>query len=344
MNRPFLIALVCGGLVLAVLASLAWALLTGPLAIEATQIAAALAGQTDRLTPAESTVLFELRLPRALAALSIGGALAVAGCSFQAVLRNPLADPSFVGVSGGAAVVAAACLAGLQLMPSLALPPQLIVALGALLGGLGAAMLVLRIARLDGDTQPITLLLAGLAVNAFAAGLLGLIAYGANDPTLRAITLWLFGSLGRAGWTELAFAGPLMLLAALLLWQRASSLNALLLGEAEAAHIGVDVARLKRHAIALAVICTALSVALAGVIGFIGLMVPHMLRLVIGPDHRLLLPLSFLGGAALLSAADNVARLALQPAEVPVGIVCALLGAPFFLGLLLRWRRSPELA
>ncbi|WP_028079243.1 FecCD family ABC transporter permease [Solimonas soli] len=344
MNRPTSLALVGGTLGAAVLASLAWALLTGPLAIDAAQVAAALTGAANRLGAAQHTVLFDLRLPRALAALTIGGALAVAGCTFQAVLRNPLADPSFIGVSGGAAVSAAACLAGLHLVPSLTLPPQLLIALGALLGGLGAAVLVLRIARLDGDTQPITLLLAGLAVNAFAAGLLGLIAYGASDPTLRAITLWLFGSLGRAGWTELAVAMPLMVVASLLLWRQAASLNALLLGEAEAAHIGVDVARLKRGCIALAVVCTALSVALAGVIGFIGLMVPHMLRLLVGPDHRALLPLSFLGGAALLGAADNVARLALQPAEVPVGIVCALLGAPFFLGLLLRWRRSPELA
>jgi iron complex transport system permease protein len=126
--------------------------------------------------------------------------------------------------------------------------------------------------------------------------------------------------------------------------RRLAALNALLLGEAEAAHIGIDVPRLKRRAIGLAVVCTALAVALAGVIGFIGLMVPHLLRMLLGPDHRALLPLSFAGGAALLAGADTVARLALQPAEVPVGIVCALLGAPFFLALLLRWRRAPELA
>ncbi|MGH8444800.1 MAG: FecCD family ABC transporter permease [Solimonas sp.] len=337
--------LLCGLLLIAAaLAALAWALASGPVAIGAGQIVAALLGHRDGLSAAQQTVLFDLRLPRALAGLVIGGALAVAGCTFQAVLRNPLADPSFIGVSGGAAVAAAASLAGLGLFPALPLSPQLLVAIAALLGGLGTAALVMRIARVDGDAQPITLLLAGLAVNAFAAGLLGLIAYGANDPTLRAITLWLFGSLGRAGWPELTVALPVIIVAAGLLWRDAPALNALLLGEAEAAHIGIDVARLKRRAIGLAVVCTALAVALAGVIGFIGLMVPHLLRMLLGPDHRALLPLSFAGGAALLAGADTVARLALQPAEVPVGIVCALLGAPFFLALLLRWRRAPELA
>jgi iron complex transport system permease protein len=341
---PRLEPLACSLLLTAVLAVVFYAaLLAGPVTLGAAQIVAALSGHADQLSAAQHTVLFELRLPRALAAILIGGALAIAGCTFQAVLRNPLADPSFIGVSGGAAVSAAACLAVLPAFPALPLPPQLLIAIAALLGGLATAALVLRIARIDGDAQPITLLLAGLAINAFAAGLLGLIAYGANDPTLRAITLWLFGSLGRAGWTELAIAAPLILLAFAALWRRAPSLNALLLGEAEAGHLGVDVVRLKRRSIVLAVACTALSVALAGVIGFIGLMVPHMLRMALGPDHRALLPLSFIGGAALLGAADTVARIALQPAEVPVGIVCALLGAPFFLGLLLHWRRSPEL-
>ncbi|MFT4045174.1 MAG: iron ABC transporter permease [Solimonas sp.] len=329
-------------LVAAVVAAFVAALLAGPVHIGAAQIVAALASRTDALSAVQQTVLLELRLPRALTALLIGGALAVAGCTFQALLRNPLADPSFIGVSGGAAVGAALCLAGLPFLNMLSLPPALPVAAAALVGGLGAALLVLRIADVDGDTQAVTLLLAGLAINAFAAGLLGLIAYGASDPALRAITLWLFGSLGRAGWMELAIAAPLMLLAIAGLWRHAAALNGLLLGEAEAAHIGIDVVRLKRFGILLAVACTALSVALAGIIGFIGLMVPHMLRMLLGPDHRILLPLSWLGGAALLSGADTIARLVLQPAEVPVGILCALLGAPFFVGLLLRWRRSPE--
>lgn len=345
MNPAFrLTPLRCGLLLAAVsAAAFVWALASGPLAIPAGHVLAGLF-HPDALEPTERTVIYALRLPRALAAMLVGGGLAIAGCSFQAVLRNPLADPSFIGVSGGAAVAAAACLALLGSQAAGPLPAQLLIGLAALLGGLASAALVLRIARVDGDPQPVTLLLAGLAVNAFAAGLLGLIAYAANDPTLRAITLWLFGSLGRAGWAELAVAAPLIAVAALRLWRDAPALNVLLLGEAEAGHIGVDVAALKRRAIVLGVICTALAVAVAGVIGFIGLMVPHMLRMRLGPDHRALLPLSFLGGAALLGCADTVARLALQPTEVPVGIVCALLGAPFFLALLLRWRRSPDLA
>lgn len=293
----------------------------------------------------QHTVLLELRLPRLLNACCVGGGLAVAGCTFQAVLRNPLADPSFIGVSGGSAVAAAAALAGLGTVPTLAwLPAQLLVPGAALAGGLLAALLVLRLAQIDGEVQAVTLLLTGLAVNALAGGLLGLIAYASQDPTLRVITLWLFGSLSRAGWPEVLVAMSGILLATALLWRRARELNALLLGDAEALHIGVAVGRLKRWSILLAVVASAFAVAAAGVIGFVGLMVPHLLRLLLGPDHRALLPLSFLGGALLLASTDLAARLALQPSELPVGIVTALLGAPFFLALLLRWRHAAELA
>lgn len=343
-SRRAPISILWPALLAATAALISWALLAGPVPLSGAELLGAVAGHEQPLSDAQRTVLLDLRLPRLLAALLIGGALAAAGCTFQAVLRNPLADPSFIGVSGGAAAAAAACLAGLGRLGALPLPPQILVSLAALAGGLAAAVVVLRIARVDGDAEPITLLLAGLAINALAGGLLGLIAYGASDPTLRSITLWLFGSLDRAGWTELAVAAPVVLAASVLLWRQAPALNALLLGEAEAAHLGVDVARLKRRAIALAVVCTACSVALAGVIGFVGLMVPHMLRMLAGPDHRRLLPLSFAGGAALLLLADTVARTAAQPAEIPVGILCALLGAPFFLGLLRRWRRTAGLA
>lgn len=333
----------CAALLLLALAGLSlWAVLAGPFPLSLGDLRQAFGGAA--LDPAQHSVLFRLRLPRLVGAIGIGGALAIAGCTFQAVLRNPLADPSFIGVSGGAAVAAAACLAMLGHLHFIALPPQILIAVAALAGGLACAALVLRISRIDGDAQPITLLLAGLAINALAGGLLGLIAYSSSDPTLRAITVWLFGSLDRAGWPELAVAMPAIALASILLWRMAPSLNALLLGEAEAAHIGVDVATIRRSAIVLAVVCAACAVALAGVIGFIGLMVPHMLRMLIGPDHRGLMPLSFLGGAALLVLADTIARIAVQPAEIPVGILCALLGAPFFLGLLLRWRRNPVLA
>lgn len=321
-----------------------WALNSGPFTVPLDRLAAWLGGDADALSAAQRAVLFELRLPRLLAAIVVGGGLAISGCTFQAILRNPLADPSFVGVSGGAAVAAAATLAGLGALPALQfLPPQLAVPVAAFVGGILTALLVLRVASFDAEMQAITLLLAGLAINAVAGGLLGLIAYAANDPTLRVITLWLFGSLSRASWAELAVAAPSIALAAALLWRRASALNALLLGEAEAGHIGLEVTRLRRLAIALAVLCTAFAVAIAGIIGFVGLMVPHLLRLLVGPDHRRLLPMSFAAGALLLTVADTVSRTAIQPAEIPVGIVTALLGGPFFLLLLLRWRRSPDL-
>ncbi|SEP66276.1 iron complex transport system permease protein [Solimonas aquatica] len=328
-------------LLLLLLATAAASLLAGAVPLAPGELFDALRGG-DAHTELQHTVLLQLRLPRLLNAIGVGGGLALAGCAFQAVLRNPLADPSFIGVSGGAAVAAAAALAGLTALPLL--PAQLLVPAAALLGALAAALLVLRLARVDGETQPVTLLLTGLAVNALAGGLLGLIAYASADPTLRVITLWLFGSLSRAGWTEVLIALSGILLAGLLLWRHAAGLNALLLGEAEALHIGVAVRQLKRRSILLAVLASALAVAAAGVIGFVGLMVPHVLRLLVGPDHRALLPLSFLGGALLLSITDLAARLAMQPGELPVGIVTALLGAPFFLALLLRWRHAPELA
>lgn len=335
----------CAWILLGALAAAAgWALNAGPYPVPLQNVLAHLGGQADALTQVQHAVLFDLRLPRLLAAIVVGGGLAVSGSAFQAILRNPLADPSFVGVSGGAAVAAAATLAGLSTLPGMTiLSPQWLVPVAAFLGGLTAAGLVLRISRIDGDMQAITLLLAGLAINAVAGGLLGLIAYAANDPTLRVITLWLFGSLSRASWAELAVAAPCMSIAALLIWRRAAALNALLLGEAEAMHIGIDVPRLRRSTIGLAVLCTAFAVAIAGIIGFVGLMVPHLLRLLIGPDHRRLVPLSFVAGALLLTLADTLSRIAIQPGEIPVGIVTALLGGPFFLMLLLRWRKVPGL-
>jgi iron complex transport system permease protein len=335
--------LACFASLLALLAAVTvWALGAGAYAIPWSAFRDAALGDVP-LSPVQRSVLLSLRLPRALAAIVVGGGLAVAGCTFQAILRNPLADPGFIGVSAGAAVVAAACVAGMSFISWIPLPPSVLISLAALIGALASAGLIMRIARIDGQMQAATLLLAGLAINALCGGLLGLIAYSADDPSLRAITMWLFGSLSRAGWPELAVGMPAIIAGALLLWRCAPSLNALLLGEAEAQHLGVDVRALRLRSIALAVWCTAVSVALAGIIGFVGLMVPHMLRMWVGPDHRLLIPLSAIGGGALLLLADTLARVIAQPAEIPVGIACALLGAPFFLGLLLRWRRAPEL-
>lgn len=271
--------------------------------------------------------------------LAVGAVLALSGVAMQGLFRNPLADPGLVGVSSGAALGAALAIvfgASLGGLPAF-LAPYLL-SLCAFGGGLGVTWLVYRLGRRDGQTSVATMLLAGIALTALSGAVIGLFTYLADDATLRTLTFWNLGSLNGASYPRL---WPLLLVALLVacwLPRRADALNALLLGESEARHLGFDVERLKAEL----VLCTALgvgaAVAAAGMIGFIGLVVPHLIRLVAGPDHRTLLPASMMAGAILLLLADLLARLALAPAELPIGIVTALIGAPFFLYLLLRGR------
>ena len=284
-------------------------------------------------------IVGQIRLPRALLGLCVGTVLALSGVAMQGLFRNPLADPGLIGVSSGAALGAAVAIVGGAAFGGLpsALAPYLLSAC-AFAGGLGVTALVYRLGRRDGQTSVATMLLAGIALTALAGAAIGLFTYLADDATLRTLTFWNLGSLNGASYARL---WPLLLVtAAVALWlpRRARALNALLLGESAARHLGFAVERLKREL----VFCTALgvgaAVAAAGMIGFIGLVVPHLMRLLVGPDHRLLLPASALAGASLLLLADLLARLLLAPAELPIGIVTALLGAPFFIYLLLRGR------
>lgn len=297
-------------------------------------------GDGTALADYERAVLWQIRLPRIALAVVIGAALAVAGAGMQGLLRNPLAEPGLVGVSSGAALAAAAYMvAGAGFVPvALGLP------LASFAGAALAAWAVLRLAVIGGRTRVATMLLAGLALNAIAGAGIGLLSYIADDFALRAVTLWMFGSLARAGSAELAIGAPLLLAATLWIGLRARSLNALLLGEAEARHLGVDVEALKRQLTLAIVLAAGIAVALAGIIGFVGLIVPHLVRLWVGPDHRRLLPLCALLGALLLLVADTLARTLFMPAELPIGILTALVGGPFFLVLLLRYRAGVELA
>jgi iron complex transport system permease protein len=284
-------------------------------------------------------IVGQIRLPRTLLGLTAGAVLALAGVAMQGLFRNPLADPGLVGVSSGAALGAAIAIVGGSWFGGL--PPMLepyLLSICAFLGGLGVTALVYRLGRKDGQTSVAVMLLAGVALTALASAAVGLFTYLADDATLRTLTFWNLGSLNGASYQRL---WPLLLIATgVSLWlpRRARALNALLLGESEARHLGIDVERLKREL----VFCTALgvgaAVAAAGLIGFIGLVVPHLVRQVTGPDHRVLLPASSLAGASLLLFADLIARMALAPAELPIGIVTAFLGAPFFLYLLVRGR------
>ncbi len=284
-------------------------------------------------------ILAQIRLPRTLLGCAAGAVLALCGVAMQGLFRNPLADPGLVGVSSGAALGAAVALVGSTFIPALPAgwEPYLL-SVFAFVGGLGVTLLVYRLGRRDGQTHVATMLLAGIALTALAGAVVGLFSYLADDRTLRSLTFWNLGSLNGASYARL---WPLLLITiAVALWlpRRAKALNALLLGESEARHLGFDVERIKREL----VVCTALgvgaAVAATGLIGFIGLVVPHLMRLLVGPDHRLLLPASALAGGSLLLLADVAARLVIAPAELPIGIVTALLGAPFFLYLLLRER------
>ncbi|CAN5207603.1 iron ABC transporter permease [soil metagenome] len=275
-------------------------------------------------------IVWDLRLPRVVAGMVVGAGLACAGTVFQALLRNPMADPYIIGPAAGASLGAV-----LALLLPLATVGWLgigLVQLFAFAGGLFTVLVVFAIARGRGGTPVVTLLLSGYAVSSLLSAGVALLIFNSGER-LAAVISWLLGSLAGASWPRVAFAAPLIVLSFSLLLFRWRRLNALLLGEAQAAHLGVDVEREKRVLIGLAALSTSAGVAISGTIGFVGLVVPHLMRLAVGPDHRLLLPASMLYGAALLVLADLGARLA---GGIPVGVVTALIGAPFFLWLLRR--------
>lgn len=280
-------------------------------------------------------VFFEVRLPRVLAAALLGGALTVAGVVFQALLRNPLADPYVLGVSGGASIGGVLALL-LGLGGAASVLGQLAVPAFAFLGALGALLLIEWVATVGGKLTVYTILLTGAIFNAFASALIYFIQTIASLEQLHAIVFYLMGSVPMLGGRGVAFLAVASLLATLALLSMARDYNALTVGEEGAAQLGVDVERIKRRTFVLGSLLTGLAVSVAGLIGFVGLVVPHLLRLVLGPDHRLLLPAAFFGGGAFLVLADLTARVVVAPGELPVGVVTALVGGPFFLYLLRR--------
>ena len=339
---------VLGGLVLLLAVLVISAALLGSVSIAPGDLAGmtlnwlGLASLPATWRPQDEVIFFELRLPRVVAAGLVGMALACAGALFQGLLRNPLADPYVIGTSGGASLGAAvgiifstpATLLGFGLVP-----------LGAFAGALGATALVYRLARVGGRTPVVTLLLAGFAVSTvlgYAVSLL-LILNDRLQFNLPRLYAWLLGGVAVNSWTQLAVVGPLVLVVVLAATGLGPSLNALSLGEDAAARLGVDVERDKRLLIVAGSLLTGAAVTVSGTIGFVGLVVPHVVRMVCGPDNRLLVPASALAGASFLVAADLVARTALAPTELPVGIVTAFLGGPYFLYLLRAGRRDYRL-
>ena len=286
----------------------------------------------------DQLVLWSIRLPRIALAIMIGALLAAGGTVMQGLFRNPLADPALAGIAPGAGFAAAlAIVVGDRMLADSKMPFELL-PVAAIVGALTATVILYRLATRHGRTSIATLLLAGIAIGALANAGIGFLVFLADDRQLRDITFWLLGSLGGATWNKAAAIAPFAALMLAGLPFIARGLDLIVLGEAEAFHMGIAVERLKRIAIVLVAAATGAAVSVAGVIGFVGIVVPHLLRLAIGPGHRLLLPAALCLGAILLLLADTFARVVAAPAELPIGIVTAAIGAPFFLSLLLRQR------
>lgn len=284
-------------------------------------------------------IFVELRLPRVLAAAAVGAGLGAAGCAFQALLRNPLAEPYTLGVASGASLAAVIAIR-LGLASILGASA---VGVAALIGSLATVLLVYRLARVGSRLPPATLLLAGITIAMFCSAATMLLQYTADFGEVYRIVRWMMGGLDAIRYSSLTRAAAAIAAGVAVLLYLAPALNALAAGEDAAASVGVDPRRVVAAGLFSASVIVGAAIALAGPIGFVGLLVPHALRAVVGPDHRLLVPLSALGGAALLCACDTVAHLALAPAELPVGVVTAVLGGPFFLYLLVRHKGTSRL-
>ena len=278
-------------------------------------------------------IWLHIRLPRVLLAILVGGALALSGCVMQGLFRNPLADPGLLGISSGAAL-----FVGLAIVFPLALPVILalyVPMFAAFIGSLVVTFIIFLLSR-QGNNSLARLLLVGIAINALCGAAVGILSWLSNDTQLRQLSLWGMGSLGQSQWSTLLAAASLAIPATAGIWLLARRLNLLQLGDEEAHYLGVDVKRTQRHLLILSALLVAAAVAVSGVIGFVGLVVPHLVRMWLGADHRWLVPGSVLAGALLLLIADTLARTLVVPAEMPVGLITSLIGGPWFLMMIFR--------
>jgi len=278
-------------------------------------------------------IWLHIRLPRVLLAILVGGALALSGCVMQGLFRNPLADPGLLGISSGAAL-----FVGLAIVFPIALPAILalyVPMFAAFIGSLVVTFIIFLLSR-QGNNSLARLLLVGIAINALCGAAVGILSWLSNDTQLRQLSLWGMGSLGQSQWSTLLAAASLTIPATVGIWLLARRLNLLQLGDEEAHYLGVDVKRTQRHLLILSALLVAAAVAVSGVIGFVGLVVPHLVRMWLGADHRWLVPGSVLAGALLLLIADTLARTLVVPAEMPVGLITSLIGGPWFLAMIFR--------
>ncbi|MEM1142264.1 MAG: iron ABC transporter permease [Pseudomonadota bacterium] len=340
-DRRSLARLLNGILVLLLAVTFVFSLTSGATDTPAFRVVWALiTGSQDSITVVERVVMLDIRLPRAVLGALIGASLAVSGAVMQGLFRNPLADPGIVGVSSGAGLGAVSfiVLGSGVLAPVAGFFGIYHVPFAAFIGGLITTLLLYQVSTRQGRTSVATMLLAGIALGALAGALTGMLVFRADDQQLRDLTFWGLGSVAGATWVKVLAAAPIILPVVLLAPLLARGLNAITLGEATAQHLGINVQRFKRIAIVAVAAATGAAVAVSGGIGFVGIVVPHLLRLLMGPDHRYLLPACACLGATMLLLADAIARQIVAPAELPIGIVTASVGAPFFLWILLRRR------
>lgn len=290
----------------------------------------------------KSIVFWVIRLPRVCLAVLIGAALGIAGASLQGLFRNPIADSTLIGVTSGASLFAVFVI--MLSVKYFGMLNEWVGAYGisfvAFLGAAITTFLVYQLAKFTGDGGVVTLLLCGIAINAFVGAITGLMTYLADDAQLRSITFWNLGSLGGASWTSVLSVAPFVAISVVFMPYLAKSLNLLVLGESQAGSMGVNLKVLKRKVIILATLGVGASVAVAGTIGFVGLVVPHIIRTTFGPDHKTLLIGSALAGAIVLTLADTLSRTIVAPSELPIGILTALLGTPFFIYILWEQKRK----
>lgn len=298
--------------------------------------------QLGNLAPHIDVVIREIRLPRTLLCMLIGAILALCGVVMQGLFRNPLAEPGIIGVSAGAALGGAIAIVLLSplTMLSASMMNLAVLPVASFVGGALATGLVYKMGSNQFGTSVTIMLLAGVAISAISGAAIGYLNFLADDQTLRDLSLWSMGSLAAANWSSITLAAVTLALLYGYFSTKAMPLNALLLGESEARHLGIEVQKLKRALIVFSAIGVGITVSICGAIGFIGLVIPHLGRMLAGPDHRKLIPISALLGALLLTLADMIARVAVTPAELPVGIVTAAIGAPFFIYLLFKQKGS----
>jgi iron complex transport system permease protein len=335
---PFSLLMICAIALMLLVAT--FSIVVGPMTISIADSFKGLTPWANELPAHIKLVIHQIRLPRTLLCLVVGAILAVSGTVMQGLFRNPLAEPGIIGVSAGAGLGAAIAIVAFSsiasqypLLMNIAAVP-----LFAFLGGALTTLLVYSLGTSKNGTSVAVMLLAGVAIGALSGAGIGYLNFMASDQMLRDLSLWSMGSLAGATWSSINLATVSLVILLTIFIRNAKGLNALLLGEAEAGHLGVNTQKLKRRLILLTAAGVGITVSIAGMIGFIGLIVPHLGRMLTGPDHKVLLPLSALMGALLLTIADMIARVAVTPAELPVGIVTAIIGAPFFLYLLFKQR------